>query len=296
MARRHYNLPPLSTLASFETAARHLSFKSAANELNVTPGAVSHQIKALETELGVVLFERKHRAVELTESGKMLFSVLERGFLDISQVLSYLRKVEQDVSLSIASTTSMSSLWLTPRISEFWRHHADIPVNQIVSDGPARAGELTDLRIQYGRPDTQNTVHTELFRDTLIPMCSPELAQQTTDTSLKALARMTLIHLDAESSKWTTWRDWFTTVGYTGEIAQGRRVNNYMIALQAAQDGAGIVLGWEKLVRPLLDKGRLVPLGSTRITSAESFYISSAPDDTISPSTRIFKNWLLDNI
>lgn len=132
MARRYYNLPPLNTLASFECAARNLSIKDAAQELNVTPGAVSHQIKALEGELGTALFERKHRGIGLTENGQRLFASLQRSFSDVSSTLSHVRRTSFDLSVTIAATTAVSSLWLTPRLSRFWKEHGNIPVNQLL--------------------------------------------------------------------------------------------------------------------------------------------------------------------
>lgn len=110
MARSYYNLPSLTTLAAFETAARKLSFKKAAQELNVTPGAVSHQIKALEAEVGGRLFERKHHGVELTQTGEELHAVLHLTFSEISRVLVRIRKPQDDMSVSISSTTAVSTV------------------------------------------------------------------------------------------------------------------------------------------------------------------------------------------
>ena len=297
MARRFYDLPPLTTLAAFETAARNLSFKDASTELNVTPGAVSHQIKALEGDLGVALFKRKHRGVALTDNGILLFHALERSFSEIAKTLSRLRKSGDDVSVSVASTTAVSSLWLTPRLSQFWRVNAEVPVNQFVSDYGPRHSENPDLFIQYGKPSDPDKVYSELFRDQLVPVCSPEVAQKLTHTSLDNLSQQTLIHLEADDTSWTTWETWFKELGHTERIStSGYKVNSYMIALQAAQDGAGIVLGWQRLVRPLLEKNLLIPLGPNTLRAPNSFYIVSDPDETISPNARLLKTWLLQNI
>jgi DNA-binding transcriptional LysR family regulator len=296
MARKHYHLPPLTTLASFEAAARHLSFKDAAAELNVTPGAVSHQIKALESEIGAALFVRRHRGVALTDQGLVLFGVLENSFSKISATLTRLRRSSEDATVTIAATTAVSSLWLTPRLTAFWKAHGGISVNQQVSDRPENNRQYVDLQIRYGNIEAEESTKFPLFRDDLVPVCSPAFAAAHTDTDLEALAQMPLIHPDADDISWTTWRTWFTELGYRGDIAKGLRVNNYTIALQAARDDVGIVLGWQRLVRPFIDRKVLVPLGPNRLKAPGSFYIVSDPDDLISANARIVRDWLLQNV
>jgi len=295
MARKHYNLPPLTSLASFEAAARHLSFKEAATELNVTPGAVSHQIKALESALGVALFRRRHRGVVLTDQGTMLFDTLESSFARISATLARLRRSADTATVTIAATTAVSSLWLTPRLTAFWKVHNGIAVNQQLSDRPESLLPDADLHIRYGNFDADHADTFPLFRDELVPVCSPAFAAHG-DIELEALARLPLIHPDADDKSWTTWRTWFSTLGYRGEIAQGLRVNNYTIALQAARDGVGVVLGWRRLVRPFLDRGVLVPLGRRSLQAPASFYIVSDPEEAISGPARLVRDWLLDNV
>lgn len=296
MARRHYNLPPLTTLACFEAAARHLSFKNAAGELNVTPGAVSHQIKALENELGRVLFERKHRGVALTDDGNRLFATLEHSFSSMSRTLAELRKSGQDNSVTVASSTSVSSLWLTPRLIRFWKEHGSIAVNQHVSDNQDRPEHLIDLTIQYGGTVPPHKISTPLYRDDLVPVCGSEFAALNPATDLESLAQMSLIQLDTDPAGWATWRSWFRELGYTGEIATGMRVNNYTIALQAARDDAGVALGWRRLVQPLLDRNQLVRIGSHSLPEPAEFRIISDPEDTLAQEVRLLRNWLLDNV
>ncbi len=296
MSRRHYKLPSLSALASFETAARNASFKVAASELNVTPGAVSHQIKALETELGISLFERRYRGVVLTEHGQLLFNALQNSFTDISVALAQLQKSRDNHTVVVASTTAMSSLWLTPRLSKFWKEYGDIPVNQIVSDRDLNPGETPDLRIQFGKNDDTALAQQELFEDYVIPVGTPETAKTLSGISIENLAKQPLIHLQTRGTRWPNWKTWFNALGYDGDIAKGNKVNNYTIALQAAQDGMGIVLGWQQLIKPLLDKNLLAPVGSYRMQSPKRFYIISDPDEAISPNARILKGWLLNNL
>ncbi|MEH6546345.1 MAG: LysR substrate-binding domain-containing protein [Sneathiella sp.] len=296
MARRYYNLPPLNTLASFECAARNLSIKDAAQELNVTPGAVSHQIKALEGELGIALFERKHRGIGLTKDGQRLFVSLQRSFSDVSSTLSHLRRTNFDHSITIAATTAVSSLWLTPRLSRFWKEHGNIPINQLLSDHAPKQGERVDLRVKYGKSRDTNKTHQKLFSDHLAPICSPTLASKLAGADLEALAQMPLIHTEAEDESWTTWASWFRELGYSGEIAAGIHVNNYTIALQSAQDDAGIVLGWQRLIRPLLEQKKLIPFGPHVLTAPHSFYIITDSEDMLSDNTKLLRDWLLEHI
>ena len=137
---RPYDLPSLGDLSCFEAAARNLSFKAAASELNVTPAAVSHRIKALEREVGQPLFNRHYRGVELTEAGALLFVSLQRGFEGISESVARIRSRHDRSGVSIAATTAMSGLWLTPRLAAFWKAHPGVAISQMIEDyGRARA-------------------------------------------------------------------------------------------------------------------------------------------------------------
>lgn len=297
MARKHYNLPPLTTLAAFETSARHGSFKKAATELGVTPGAVSHQIKSLEEDLGLLLFERHYRGVEITKEGQQLFSVLQHSFSDISKTLNTIRQNAESEAITIAATTTMSAVWLTPRLTDFWKKHGEIWVDQHVSDIFDHSLELPDLRVTYGYPrnpraELQADV---LFWDELVPVCSPEFYAAQEDVSLAAIAKMPLIHLIAKDDRWTTWREWFDAAGFEGEISDKIHVNNYMIALLTASEGAGVVIGWKKLLKPMLDKGELVIMGETSMSSTKAFYLLYTKDENMNEQLRSLINYLLNS-
>ena len=293
MSRRHYNLPPLTALAAFEAAARHLSFKSAAEELNVTPGAISHQIRALESELVTSLFNRVHRGVQLTEDGELLFRSVRAAFQDISNRTDGLRNKTVRRGITIGTTTAMSALWLTPALSRFWREHPDVRVNQVVSDTLDFGASQPELIISYGANRDSNSASTALFRDTLIPVCAPALARRRAPQSIDDLATMPLIHLDAPDRRWTSWALWFEEHGYSGPLRQGIVVNNYMIALQAAEDEAGMVLGWKRLVTPHLISGRLVGFEAFSIPAPTSFFLSRSAGSLSDPSVEILADRIL---
>lgn len=297
MARRYYNLPPLTTLAAFETSARHTSFKKAAAELGVTPGAVSHQIKSLEEELGLLLFDRHYRGVEITNEGKVLFLVLQNSFADISKALNNIRKSTETKSVTIAASTAVSALWLTPRLTQFWRTIGEISVDQHVSDVFDYTRETPDLRIAYGYPRTTNPdlQADVLFWDEIVAVCSPEFYASQKDISIGAIAKMPLIHLNAKDDRWMSWRTWFEAVGYEGDINEKIHVNNYMIALQTASEGAGVVIGWKRLLQPMLDKGELVVMGDTVMPAPTAFYLLYSKGNDMSESVRVLKSYLLNS-
>ncbi|MBO9449292.1 LysR family transcriptional regulator [Tropicibacter sp. R16_0] len=290
MPKRPYDLPPLSALSSFEAAARHESFKSAAQELNVTPAAISHQVKALEAELGQQLFHRHQRGVELSETGQMLQLTLQRGFEQISTMVTQLRQDSQTRAVTIGATTAVSSLWLTPRLARFWKRHGNIAVTQNVSDTDhAQTG--CNLSIHYGDMTRDNGDCRPLFRDRIAALASPAFAAEHAVDALADLAHLPLIHLNASDERWTDWRTWCAALDYDGPIGEGLRVNNYTIALQAAQDDMGVVLGWNALTAPLVQSGALVPLLPQDIAAPLDFYIkthASANERAI-----LLRDWLL---
>lgn len=290
MARRKFDLPSLKMLGTFEAAARVGSFKEAAQELGVTPGAVSHQVRGLEIDLGMILFTRQSRSVELTQQGRALFEVVNKSMGEIDQTVRKLRALSETGQVSIGSTTAVSSLWLTPKIADFWRDHGDVQINQEVRDRPFRRPLDLDLTIEYAVIQPSEPAEV-LFEDRLLPLCSPDFKAGNIQ-NLTDLAQAPLIHLDARETNWTSWPNWFAALEYSGEIASRHRVNNYAIALQLARDGVGVVLGWKSLVKPLLDEGRLVPLTEFEIDAPGKFYLIPSSQKP-KPETIIVRDWLL---
>lgn len=287
---RPYDLPALSALVCFETSARKLSFKEAATELNVTPAAVSHQIKRLESELGKPLFRRQHRGVELTETGAYLFTALQRGFGGISEAVRSIRSPALAADVLVQATTAVSAYWLTPQISAFWKTRPDVMISQMVSDvvgGTSRA----DLKIHYGPIPPDSPDCTMLFRDEIVPIASPDFAAQRGIATLDDLYNAPLIHVVAEDTDWTGWADWFRHFGREAPTARGIVVNNHMIALHLARDGAGVVLAWTGLVDRLIAAGDYVPLVSERLPSPHPFYLEVHPD--ASEGALAFRDWLV---
>ncbi len=288
--QRPYDLSSMTALLAFEAAARHGSFKLAAQELNVTAAAVSHQIKALETDLGSTLFRRQHRGVELTQDGKTLVASLQRGLETISEAVTHARARPDTADVTISTTTAVSALWLTPRITAFWRTQPDITVSQIVSDVPAGVGR-TDLSIFYADRRSETADDRKLFPDRILALGAPGFAAEHGIARLRDLLEAPLIHSGEEAAGWTTWDDWFAGLGLPSPRGRRFNVNNYMIALQAAQDGVGAVLGWERLVHNLLQDGKLVPLFDNHIPAPQPFHLRV--HSHASTRARLFADWLV---
>lgn len=287
---RLYDLSSITALICFEAAARNSHFKKAAQELNVTPAAVSHQIKALEGDLGCDLFLRRSRGVELTEKGAFLFIAIQRGFETISDAVTQIRARKETVDVTIWTTTAVSSLWLTPKISAFWKIHPAITVSQIVSDVPSITGRY-DLSVHYGNPQENGVEYRELFQDRIVALGTPDFARQHNINCVDDLLGTPLIHLSNEESGWTTWTEWFLALGRPPPSGRNFYVNNYMIALQAAQDDVGAVLGWDGLVKGLMSEGRLVQLVPDIIPSPVGFHLRVHPRAT--SKARLFADWLV---
>lgn len=279
----------MTALVSFEAAARHASFKTAASELNVTAAAISHQVKALEKELQRPLFDRHHRGVELTEAGAYLMVAIQRGFEAIDDAIGQLRANAPKASVTIRATTAVSSLWLTPRLARFWRSHGQIGVAQIVSDTDQLQSDC-DLSIHYGDIAKEKGTCRVLFDDRIIALGSPSFASEHRIETVADLAGIPLIDLVSTQSTWTSWQEWCGILGYHGPLKSTHQVNNYVIALQAAQDDMGAVLGWDGLTETLVESGQLIKLLPEDVASPMDFFVKLHP--RASEKAKLVYNWL----
>ena len=294
MARRYYQLPSLTSLNAFDACARHGSFTAAAGELGVTLGAVSRQIKALELELGCALFQRHHRGVELTAEGLELFQVVSSSFQQIGSLCQEFKRHGSGSDVTIAATTAFASLWLMPRLGGFWRQYRGINLNHAISDNPADSGFLNaDIRIRYGGGRWRGESAVKLFDDRIYPVCGAELAAQQRLEHPQELLQFPLLQLDSVDPVWTGWEAWLSEWDCDATQANFRRFNNYVVALQAAEDNQGIVLGWHSQVESLIQRGKLLRLGEYEIDAPGSFYLTWDAGRSLSESARRLRDWLL---
>jgi DNA-binding transcriptional LysR family regulator len=294
-------LPPLDLLIGFEAAARQLSFSKAGDEVFVTQSAISRQVKKLEEYLGFALFERRHRALELTEQGRVLFEVASELLSRLSATVESLRKVPEVQRIKVSTTTSFASLWLVPRLAKFRGQCPEIALhieadNRIVD---LKRG-VVDLSIRYCLPDQispETDIH--LSGEEIFPVCSPALLRSSgrTLTCLEDLRHLTLLHLsDPQNSlPWLQWSTWLKGMGTdvtAGDI--GMRFSHFDQMIQAATMCHGVALGRSPLLDHLLDEGVLVaPLGK-RLASPRSFYLCRGLRRDA--SVNAFVDWLQTSI
>lgn len=250
-------LPPLSSLRAFEAAARHGSFKLAAQELAVTPTAISHQIRFLEEYTGLALFERQVRKVVLTEAGARLYPVLREGFNAFEATLAGLAPPQARREVRISATNAFTAKWLAPRAASFGAAHPDIDLQLHASDEAVDfAGDAVDIAIRYGRGPYPGMVAEPMFADRFAPVASPALGA----LGVADLGRVPLIEF-----KWSnphplnpTWERWHAAAGLPWSAAPGRlRFSDEGHAIQAAVAGQGIALLSLTLVAEDLAAGRL---------------------------------------
>ncbi len=300
---------PFNALRVFEAAARHLSFKKAADELFVTPAAVSQQIKFLEDQLGVELFHRYNRKIELTKAAQRGLPELVAGFTHLSEAVSLLKSDEDDSSLTVWMSPSFAAKWLMPRLPSFRKLRPDIDLNISASRDlidqhqnkniiPAEnfRRENVDVAIRFGQGDYPGCRVDKLFSVSAVPLCSPSLLEG--DIPLKSpddLRHHTLLHDHTPYEGRPSWSAWLDDAG-VGDIdsSHGMAFNSVTLALAAAIDGQGVVLTLNALAAADIAAGRLVIPFELSLPLDYSYYVISLEDKADQKNTREFREWLLD--
>ena len=232
-------LLPLNALRAFEAIARHLSFARAADELHVTPAALSHQIRALESQLGLELFHRRARAIELTDAGRLIYPGLHAGFDSVRNAFGQLERRREGNVLVISATPGLVAKWLMPRLWRFLHAHPDIDARVSAAMKVADfAAEDVDVAIRLSKGDHPDLYVEKLFDDSMLPLCAPRLVEQGL-RSPADLPRFPLIHYDIAMSMRAPplWADWFAIAGVQGDATRGLKVNVADHALDAAVVG-----------------------------------------------------------
>jgi DNA-binding transcriptional LysR family regulator len=294
MVRRFYKLPSLNALGAFEAAARHSSLSFAAAELNVTPSAVSKHVTFLEQELGIPLFVRGHRSMRLTAEGEQLYRSLSESFAGMAAAFEAIKTSRTARTVTIGCTTAFAQLWLMPRLGEFWSAHQDIVIDQVVSDRSQdlRRSEV-DLRVRYGDGKWPEETSIKLFDDVVVPVASPDFARKHKVKEPAELTSLPLLEVVSQERGWTAWEEWFAAIGVSTRRLKTRRINNYVIAWQAAQDGQGVALGWLSLVEPLLEARKLVILTKAAFVPPEATYVSWSAHRPLSAEATTLRDWLM---
>jgi len=289
------NLPSLTSLVAFESAARHCSFKAAAQELNVTPPAISRQIRMLESEVDSTLFLRKHRQVELTTEGYLMYESVRSAFDAVAETARQI-KTPDTQQVRVGSTNAVASFWLIPRLGDFWRRYPDVDFHHVISDQAINlAATQTDLAIRFGTGNWPGLDSRQLYTDRIYPVCSPAFAESlSTNPDLAACSLLDLG--DVHEEGWLGWRDWFAEVGETVKPKRQRYFNSYVVAVQAAMDGLGVALGWHSLVGSAVASGKLVAITDQVVDAPGAFYLVTRKDTPLSNGALQFIDWIDEQV
>lgn len=292
MARR---LPPLNAVRAFEAAARHLSFSRAADELSVTPAAISHQIKGLEEWLGVPLFHRFNRALELTEAGESYLPGVKGAMELLAEATERLCRRESAGTLTVSALPSFASKWLLPRLARFQAAHPEFDVLlQTTPQVVEFDKQEVDLAIRLGLGHWPGLHVERLMTEDLFPVCSPALFAGPKPLKEPAdLRHHTLLHDDYTIG----WDSWCRVTGVTGvDVHRGPRFTDSALMLQAAIDGRGICLARGVLVADDLAAGRLVALFDTHLPGDYAYYLVAPPQNLQRPKVKAFRDWLFAEV
>lgn len=307
-------LPPLNALKAFEATARHLSVKKAASELSVTPAAVSHQIKALEDYLGVQLFHRHNRAMELTEAARAGLPKLQEGFEGLAQAVQRLRAHKGGGMLMVSAAPSFAARWLMPRLHRFLDAHPEVDVRisarlrQASEGGREAAAERatvdtwladSDVAILYGHGDYPDFHVDKLLALSITPICSPRLVTHPQHPLIRPadLRYHMLLHDDTGDlyDGVSFWEVWLKAAGVEGvDLTRGPHFSHAVLAFEAATEGHGVVATITVLAESDLHAARLVTPFALRVPLASAYYLVCSPEAAKRPAVAAFRQWLLD--
>jgi len=289
MSRR---LPPLNSLKSFEAAGRLLSFTAAAKELNVTQAAISHQIKVIEDFLGIELFDRYPRRLELTDQGKVLLPEVIDAFDRVSLAVAAISNEQFSNVLSVRLAPSFAAKWLSPRLKYFWLQYPEIDLRLYHTHTAVDfEREEIDIAVTYGKGDWSGVAVEKLLSLDFFPVCSPAfLVNDKPLNNLDNLRYYALLH-DAD---YECWSDWLHLAGIDDiDANRGTIIDDTNVLIQAAIDGQGIALGSTTLVQDLLESGRLIKPFDVSLVNEYAYYVVYPESHLKNPAVRAFKDWLL---
>ncbi|MCB1394933.1 MAG: LysR family transcriptional regulator [Rhodobacter sp.] len=290
MAGFRRSVSSLGALATFEAAARLKGFTRAAEELGVTQAAVSRQIKLLEADLNTPLFLRGHRKVELTPAGAMLARTLTDAFDQVAEALDMLRRPQQQKTVTVGATLAFTHFWLLPRLPAFRAAYPDVQLRLVSQDsGFDIRRDTIDVLIHFGKPPFDGARCLAALPERVFPVCAPALADEG-----KPLTALPLIGCEWIDPSWLSWKKWAHLAGLP-PLSQpsALRFSQYSDAIYSAMAGEGVALGWQALVGPMLEDGRLVRLGAAEVVPEEANLLLVPVSRTPSRAARDFIEWLV---
>lgn len=290
-------LPSLTGLRAFEAAARHLSFTRAADELNVTQTAISHLIRRLEEQLGIKLFVRRNRALELTREAQDYLPAVRGAFEDLRRATARLRRSERDGVLTVSTTPSLAAKWLVTRVAAFQDVNPGIEVRISTSSHLVDfQREEVDMAVRYGHGVWPGLRTDWLMAEDMFPVCSPSL--QDGEHPLRKpedLQHHTLLHATVSREDWQLW---LTAAGLPVSIAtrRGLSFDQSFMAIQAAVEGLGVALGRNRFVESDIAAGRLVVPFNIVLPGDAGYYIVAPEVTADAPKIALFRDWLIGSV
>ncbi|MCA3248243.1 MAG: transcriptional regulator GcvA [Azospirillum sp.] len=292
------HLPPISALRAFEAAARLRSFTLAADELGLTQGAISHQVRGLEDQLGFELFRREPRRISTTAKGEQLAQAVREGLGTVARAIVELTKTDAGPHLVVSTLAGFAVKWLFPRLIRFDEKHPRIELS-IATTGQLAdfsTGEA-DVAIRYGLGRYPGLHVEKILDEDMFPVCAPKLMRGAKALRKPAdLAGVPLLHDDITKLEGHTpgWRLWLSAAGVSGvDPAKGRRFGQSNMSIQAAIEGLGVALGRAPLVADDLAAGRLVRPFDLAVPSGYGYYFVCPPRALERPKVAAFRAWVL---
>jgi LysR family glycine cleavage system transcriptional activator len=284
-------LPPLNALKAFEAAARSESFTRAAQELNVTQGAVSHQVKALEATLGIKLFNRERQRLVMTDAGRDYLGVIRDALDRIAAGTERLMQRQSAGVLTVSTSPDFAAKWLVYRLGRFAESHPEIDLRVSAAAHQVDfAREDVDVAVRHGDGKWPGLGVVRLCSERLFPVCSPELvAGRNRITTASDLLKFPLLRLD----DWKTWTRWFAAAGVVAPVARGPVLNRASMLIDAAVDGQGIALARTALAAWDLINGRLIRPIDVSLPMSNTYWIVCPKATSAVPKIVTFRKWLL---
>lgn len=289
-------LPPLQTLRAFEATGRRLSMTLAAEELHLTHGAVSRQIKTLEAHLGVQLFRRMIRRIELTEAGISFFGVVTRLLSELAREAETIRRKNDDTRFVVNSGISFASKWLTPRLHRLMGQCPDFDIHLEVTDAPVdfTVGHV-DVALRYGTGQYPAAATERIMNETVSPVCAPDYRDRM--GGLKSPAELAGCKLIHEIGMNTTWERWFAWMELPYPRTRGPGYSHGSMSIEAAIRGEGVALGRSVLVAEDLAAGRLVALfPQARLEVEWGYDLLYRIGNQDHPKVRAFRHWIGEEV
>src|SRR5450830_516308 len=288
-------LPNLAALRAFEAAARHESFSRAAEEIHVTPGAISHQIRALEEELGLLLFIRNGKRIAITDSGQRFAAAIRKSLGEIATAAEALQEQNRQQRLVVSSPPSFASRWLAPRLWKFVDRHPGI---EVVLQSSSHLNDLTrdgiDVGLRFGLGSYPGLKSEKILEEFYYPVASPHYRQGRLPSSPQQLRDCALLRMDGLQESWLPW---FALAGLDlPDPAGGLVTEDSSLTLRAAADGAGVALTRHAIASQEIAAGELLRLFALALRSERAYYFVTPPGSAAKPEVAYFRDWIQQEI